>query len=154
MTGTLRFKSAILANLLPSNEDLSFDDVNYRTHLSWLANRDGVDAIVCDGHVGEVSSLDREERRRALAIAADAVGDQVEVIPRIYWRRPSLLRTPRRRARRASWSSPRTLFMWGAGPSLPLSTSTPSPRPPTCRSSSSSIRRPSASTTIPRRRHG
>ena len=39
MTSALRFSGAIPANLLPFNEDLSFDEVNYRRHLSWLAVR-------------------------------------------------------------------------------------------------------------------
>ena len=80
----LRFSGAIPANLLPFNEDLSFDEVNYRRHLSWLAAVYGVGAIVCNGHAGEVSSLDREERRRALALAADEVGDRVDLISGIY----------------------------------------------------------------------
>ena len=43
MTSALRFSGAIPANLLPFNEDLSFDEVNYRKHLSWLAAVDGVE---------------------------------------------------------------------------------------------------------------
>ncbi len=118
MTGTLRFKGAIPANLLPFNEDLSFDEVNYRRHLSWLADVDGVNAIVCNGHAGEVSSLDREERRRALAIAADAVGDRVELISGIYTdntlEAAELARDAKAEGAAGLLVFPPTLFMWGA----------------------------------------
>ena len=53
----------------PFNPDFSIDEKNYRRHLSWLANTSGVTGIVCNGHAAEVSSLNREERRKALAIA-------------------------------------------------------------------------------------
>lgn len=118
MTGTLRFKGAIPANLLPFNEDLSFDEVNYRRHLSWLADVDGVGAIVCNGHAGEVSSLDREERRRALAIAADAVGDRVELISGIYTdntlEAAELAKDAKAEGAAGLLVFPPTLFMWGA----------------------------------------
>ncbi len=118
MTGTLRFKGAIPANLLPFNEDLSFDEVNYRRHLSWLADVDGVDAIVCNGHAGEVSSLDRDERRRALAIAADAVGDRVELISGIYTdntlEAAELAKDAKAEGAAGLLVFPPTLFMWGA----------------------------------------
>ena len=118
MTGTLCFKGAIPANLLPFNEDLSFDEVNYRRHLSWLADVDGVNAIVCNGHAGEVSSLDREERRRALAIAADAVGDRVELISGIYTdntlEAAELARDAKAEGAAGLLVFPPTLFMWGA----------------------------------------
>ncbi|MCY4488110.1 MAG: dihydrodipicolinate synthase family protein [Deltaproteobacteria bacterium] len=118
MTGTLRFQGAIPANLLPFNEDLSFDEVNYRRHLSWLADVDGVDAIVCNGHAAEVSSLNREERRRALAIAADAVGDRVELISGIYTdntlEAAELAKDARAEGAAGLLVFPPTVFMWGA----------------------------------------
>ena len=118
MTRTLRFSGAIPANLLPFNDDLSFDEVNYRKHLSWLAAVDGVDAIVCNGHAGEVSSLDREERRRALAIAADEVGSRVELISGIYTdntlEAAELARDARAEGAAGLLVFPPTLFMWGA----------------------------------------
>ncbi len=59
------------ANLLPLDPDYSIPEPDYRRHLSWLANVPGVTAIVCNGHAAEVSSLTREERGEALAIALD-----------------------------------------------------------------------------------
>ena len=118
MTSALRFSGAIPANLLPFNEDLSFDEVNYRKHLSWLASVDGVGAIVCNGHAGEVSSLDREERRRALALAADEVGDRVELISGIYTdntlEAAELAKDAQAEGASGLLIFPPTLFMWGA----------------------------------------
>ncbi len=118
MSSTLRFSGAIPANLLPFNEDLSFDEVNYRRHLSWLAAVDGVSAIVCNGHAGEVSSLDREERRRALALAADEVGDRVELIAGIYTdntlEAAELAKDAKAEGASGLLIFPPTLFMWGA----------------------------------------
>lgn len=74
------FAGAIPANLLPFDEALAIDEAAYRRHLSWLARVDGVDTIVVNGHAAEVSSLRREERRRALAVAADEVGDRVSLV--------------------------------------------------------------------------
>jgi len=118
MSTKLRFSGAIPANLLPFNEDLSFDEPNYRRHLEWLAAVEGVPAIVCNGHAGEVSSLDREERRRALALAVDAVGERVEVISGIYTdntlEAAHLARDAEAEGASGLLVFPPTLFMWGA----------------------------------------
>ena len=58
------------ANVLPFTADLSIDETAYRRHLRWLVDTPGVAGIVANGHAAEVSSLTREERKRALAIAA------------------------------------------------------------------------------------
>ncbi len=84
MADGLTFSGIIPANVLPFNPDFSIDKKNYRRHLSWLANTSGVTGIVCNGHAAEVSSLTRDERRRALAVALDEVGDKVPLITGIY----------------------------------------------------------------------
>ena len=71
----LTFSGVIPANLLPFKPDYTFDEDNYRRHLTWLADVDGVTAITVNGHAAEVSSLERDERRQALAIALDEVGE-------------------------------------------------------------------------------
>src|SRR5205814_1792765 len=55
-----------------------------RTHLRWLADTRGVTGIVANGHAAEVSSLSREERRRALGIALDEVGPRCPVVAGVY----------------------------------------------------------------------
>jgi len=84
MSSRPEFRGVMPANLMPFHEDLSINEEDYRRHLSWLANAPGVTAIVCNGHAAEVSSLDRDERRRALAIAVDEVGDIVPLIAGVY----------------------------------------------------------------------
>ncbi len=84
MNSRLEFRGVMPANLMPFHEDLSINEKDYRRHLSWLANAPGITAIVCNGHAAEVSSLDRDERRRALAIAVDEVGDIVPLIAGVY----------------------------------------------------------------------
>ncbi len=80
----LSFSGVMPANLLPFKSDYSIDETDYRRHLRWLADVPGVTGIVVNGHAAEVSSLSREERRRALAIAAEAVGQRLPMIAGIY----------------------------------------------------------------------
>lgn len=118
MKKEFKFSGAIAANLLPFNEDLSFDESNYRRHLSWLADVPGATAIVCNGHAAEVSSLNREERREALAIALDAVGDRVALITGIYTdstlEAADMAREAEREGAAGVLVFPPTPFMWGA----------------------------------------
>ena len=76
----LRFSGIMPANLLPFKADLSIDEGAYRKHLRWLAGTRGVTGIVANGHAAEVSSLTREERKRALALALDEVGGKCPVV--------------------------------------------------------------------------
>ena len=73
MNEPLRFFGVMPANILPFTADLAIDEQAYRRHLSWLAGTRGVTGIVANGHAAEVSSLTRDERRQALAIAVDEV---------------------------------------------------------------------------------
>ena len=118
MERKLRFTGAIPANLLPFHADYSIDEPNYRRHLRWLAAVDEVPAIVCNGHAAEVSSLTDEERRRALSIAVDEVGAQVEVISGIFTDNSLEAAKMAREAESDGAAGllifPPTLFMWGA----------------------------------------
>ena len=115
MTSTLRFTRATPANLLPFNEDLWFDEANYRRHLSCLVAVDGVDAIVCNGRASEVLSLDQENRRRALVIT-DEVGDLLDLIFAIYTDSTSEAAEFAKDAKAGGVAGllifPPTLFMW------------------------------------------
>src|SRR5947199_195183 len=84
MREPLRFSGIMPANLLPFTADLAIDEPAYRKHLRWLADARGVTGVVANGHAAEVSSLSREERRRALAIALDEVGPQCPVVAGVY----------------------------------------------------------------------
>src|SRR2546430_1613126 len=84
MRERLRLSGIMPANLLPFTADLSIDEPAYRKHLRWLADTRGVTGIVANGHAAEVSSLSREERTRALAIALDEVGTRCPVVAGVY----------------------------------------------------------------------
>jgi 4-hydroxy-tetrahydrodipicolinate synthase len=72
------------ANLLPLREDLSIDEPAYRRHLQDLVATQGVVGIACNGHAAEVASLNRQERRAAVALAAEAVDGKVPLIAGIH----------------------------------------------------------------------
>ncbi len=118
MREPLRFSGVMPANLLPFKADLSIDEPAYRQHLRWLADTRGVTGIVANGHAAEVSSLTRDERRRALAIAVDEVAGAVPVVAGVYADGTAEAVALARDARDAGAAGillfPPTLFMWGA----------------------------------------
>jgi len=118
MTSALRFFGCMPANLLPFRADLEIDEPAYRAHLRWLADTPGVTGIVANGHAGEVSSLSREERIRALAIALDEIAGQVPVVAGVYADGTQEAIALARDARAAGAAGllvfPPTIFMWGA----------------------------------------
>lgn len=113
----LKFSGVIPANILPFNSDYSIDETDYRRHLRWLADVPGVTGITVNGHAAEVSSLSREERRRALAIALDEVGSRLPLIAGIYTDSTleaiDLARDARAEGVHGLLIFPPSLFMWG-----------------------------------------
>jgi 4-hydroxy-tetrahydrodipicolinate synthase len=118
MREPLRFSGVMPANILPFKADLSIDEPAYRGHLRWLADTRGVTGIVANGHAGEVSSLSREERRHALAIALDEIAGRCPVIAGVYADGTAEAVELARDAKAAGAAGillfPPTLFMWGA----------------------------------------
>lgn len=80
----LSLSGVIPANILPFDEEGRMDAGEYRRHLTWLVETPGVSGITCNGHAGEVAALDRDERRRAVAIAAETVAGRVPLVAGIY----------------------------------------------------------------------
>jgi 4-hydroxy-tetrahydrodipicolinate synthase len=123
---SLRFAGIIPANLLPFTPDYAIDVDDYRRHLAWLANVPGVTAITVNGHAAEVSSLTRQERRQALALALDEVGSRVPLITGIYTdstlEAVELARDAKAEGASGLLVFPPSLFMWGAQlrPEMPL----------------------------------
>jgi len=117
MSDRLRFSGIMPANLLPFTADYAIHEPDYRRHLSWLANVPGVTGIVCNGHAAEVSSLTRDERRRALAIAVDEVGSRLPLVAGIYTdgtlEAVDLARDAKAEGASGLLMFPPTLFMWG-----------------------------------------
>jgi len=118
MSQPLRFSGVMPANLLPFTADLAIDEPAYRGHLRWLADARGVTGIVANGHAAEVSSLTREERKRALAIALDEVGASCPVVAGVYSdgtrEGVDLARDAKAAGAAGVLVFPPTLFMWGA----------------------------------------
>ena len=118
MNNGYRFSGCIPANLLPFTADLAIDVAAYKTHLRWLADTKGVTAIVANGHAAEVSSLAREERKRALVLALEEVGAKVPIIAGVYSDGTHEAIELARDAKAAGASGllifPPTIFMWGA----------------------------------------
>jgi 4-hydroxy-tetrahydrodipicolinate synthase len=118
MSTPLRFSGIMPANLLPFTAELAIDEPAYRRHLRWLADTRGVTGIVANGHAAEVSSLDRDERRRALAIALAEVGPRCPVVAGVYGdgtrEAVALARDARAEGAAGILVFPPTLFMWGA----------------------------------------
>jgi 4-hydroxy-tetrahydrodipicolinate synthase len=118
MKNGCRFSGCIPANLLPFTADLQIDEPAYRKHIRWLADAKGVTGIVANGHAAEVSSLTREERKRALAIALDEVAGKVPVIAGVYsdgtLEAVDLARDAKAAGAAGLLIFPPTIFMWGA----------------------------------------
>jgi len=114
----MKFSGVMPANVLPFKTDLSIDEPSYRKHLRWLADARGVTGIVANGHAAEVSSLSREERRRALAIALDEVGTRCPVVAGVYsdgtQEAVALAGDAKAESAAGVLVFPPTLFMWGA----------------------------------------
>jgi 4-hydroxy-tetrahydrodipicolinate synthase len=118
MNEPLRFAGVLPANILPFRADLTIDEPAYRRHIRWLADTRGVTGIVANGHAAEVSSLTREERKRALAIALDEVAGACPVIAGVYTdgtlEAVELARDAKAAGAAGVLVFPPTLFMWGA----------------------------------------
>ena len=118
MSQTLTFSGVIPANLLPFTPDYAMAETEYRRHLTWLAEVPGTTAITVNGHAAEVSSLGRDERRRALAIALDEVGGQLPLITGIYTDSTleaiELARDAKAEGAKGLLIFPPSLFSWGA----------------------------------------
>ena len=118
MSLPLRFEGVMPANLLPFRADLSIDEAAYRAHLRWLAGVRGVTGLVVNGHAAEVSSLSREERRQALAVAVDEVRGRLPVVAGVYTdgthEAVRLALDAKSEGAAGILLFPPTLFMWGA----------------------------------------
>lgn len=74
------WKNIFPAICIPLNDDYSVNENELRRYVSWLADFDEIYGLVCNGHTGEVTSFNREERKRITEIIADEAGDRVTVV--------------------------------------------------------------------------
>ena len=68
------------ATLCPFHEDESIDEEGLRTYMRELADVDGVNGLVCNGHTGEIMSLLPSERARVTQIVAEEAGGKVKTV--------------------------------------------------------------------------
>ena len=77
-------RGVIPACLMPFDADLEIDESAYRSHLSDLADVDGITAITVNGHAAEVHALSFEEQRRGIEIARDEIGKELPLVAGIH----------------------------------------------------------------------
>jgi 4-hydroxy-tetrahydrodipicolinate synthase len=75
-----RWENIFPATCTPLNDDYSVNEGELRRYVRWLASFELIDGLVCNGHTGEITSFNREERKRITQVLASEVGDQVAVI--------------------------------------------------------------------------
>lgn len=69
------------ANVVPMTEDgLAIDEASLERHIAELDAIEAVNAIVANGHAGEVYALSPEERARVVEIAATVADDDTPIV--------------------------------------------------------------------------
>lgn len=74
------FHGIYVATLTPFLADGRIDEPRLAAHFRSYAEIPGIVGLLCNGHAGENFLLSREERRRVVEIAADAVGDRLIIV--------------------------------------------------------------------------
>ena len=84
MRPELTLSGVIPANLLPFDSSLGLDEDDYRRHVRYLVDTEGVSGITTNAHASEVATLTPEERQRSLNITLDEVAGKVPVVCGVY----------------------------------------------------------------------
>ena len=84
MRPELVLSGVIPANLLPFDADLKIDEGNYRRHIRYLVDTEGVSGITTNAHASEVATLTLGEQQRSLNITLDEVAGEIPVICGVY----------------------------------------------------------------------
>ncbi|MBP1932657.1 dihydrodipicolinate synthase family protein [Ammoniphilus resinae] len=84
MRPDLVLKGVIPANLIAFDANLQIDERNYRRHIRYIVNTEGVAGLTTNGHAAEVATLTLEEQQRSLQITLDEVNGKVPVICGVY----------------------------------------------------------------------
>ncbi|HWK43469.1 MAG TPA: dihydrodipicolinate synthase family protein [Stellaceae bacterium] len=77
---TAPFDGVYAATLTPLLANGSLDDALLYRHFRDMAAVDGIVGVLCNGHAGENFTLSREEKRRVVEIAAEAIGDKSIIV--------------------------------------------------------------------------
>ena len=84
MTRKPKISGVVPAILTPFNDDLSIDKSALQSLVDRIASIDGVHAIFCTGHAGEVAALSRSERKEVVKLTVEAVGGRMPTLAGIY----------------------------------------------------------------------
>src|ERR671939_1879131 len=84
MRPDLVLRGVIPANLMAFDADLEIDERNYRRHLRYLVDTEGVTGLTTNAHASEVATLTLEEQQRSLNITLDEVAGKVPVVCGVY----------------------------------------------------------------------
>jgi 4-hydroxy-tetrahydrodipicolinate synthase len=68
------------ATLCPFHEDQSLDEAGLADYVTELANVEGIQGLVCNGHTGEIMSLLPSERARVTKILAETVAQSSSAV--------------------------------------------------------------------------
>lgn len=74
-----KYSGIFPAMQLPFNDDYSVDDIELKRFSNWLADHDGVNGIVTNGHTGEIFALTPKERAEVTGKVVDAVDGKVPI---------------------------------------------------------------------------
>lgn len=77
-------RGVIPAAILPFDDEYNVDPVNYKRHLRWLANVEGITGITMNAHSTEVHACPADEQVKILDITADEIGDEVPIVCGVY----------------------------------------------------------------------
>ncbi len=69
---------------MPFDSDLQIDEENYRRHLRYLVDTEGVSGITTNAHASEVATLTLGEQQRSLNVTLDEVAGKVPVVCGVY----------------------------------------------------------------------
>lgn len=72
-----RIKPAIM---VPLNADYSINEKELRNYVEWLITFKHITGLVTNGHTGEITGFNREERKLVTQIVADRAKGRVRVI--------------------------------------------------------------------------
>ena len=84
-----RLTGYIASALVPYNADFSINEGEYVKHLKEVSKADGLCAIYVNALVGEVFSLEPEERKRLLALARKTVPKSIPILSGVIGNRMS-----------------------------------------------------------------
>jgi 4-hydroxy-tetrahydrodipicolinate synthase len=74
------FRGIYAATLTPLTATGAIDEDLLARHFTELAEVDGIVGVLCNGHAGENFLLDRDERRRVVEIATQAIGNRAIIV--------------------------------------------------------------------------